>query len=392
MELYEKNILITGGTGFLGANLVHKLIQKMHIPESQIKVFYLKNTSIQAIEEFEQIQFFEGNILNKGDLKQACKEVDVIFHTVGNTSFDPRIKKMQWLVNVEGTRNLLQVMKKNENIQKLCYTSTVNSLGCPNPIGSLGTIETSNPYENEKKVHSFDSSEDALSFADAVHNERAPKKWWKKIGIGYYDSKLVAQEMVLRAVRDQGLNIVSVLPGTFFGPYDIFIGNGMYLIRIYNNAMPGVLKAGLPLAHVSDIVRGHILAMEKGKKGERYIITGRKEDNLFQKEMAHKIAEVLQQKEPQKEIKSNFKVFPPRIAKIGAFFSELYSKIFNKPCLLSRAMIKAASYPSFYSNKKAKQELGYVPQYSFEKAVEDMYEYYQKIDYFSKKTRQIDEK
>jgi dihydroflavonol-4-reductase len=156
--------------------------------------------------------------------------------------------------------------------------------------------------------------------------------------------------------------------------------------------MPGVLEGGLPLAHVSDIVRGHILAMEKGKKGERYIITGRKEDNLFQKEMAQKIAEVLQQKEPQKEIKRNFKVFPPRIAKIGAFFSELYSKIFNKPCLLSRAMIKAASYPSFYSNEKAKQELEYAPQYSFENAVEDMYEYYKKIDYFSKKTRQIDEK
>ncbi|MGV9205668.1 MAG: hypothetical protein ACOC44_16795 [Promethearchaeia archaeon] len=167
----------------------------------------------------------------------------------------------------------------------------------------MGTIETSSPYKNEPKVHTFDSAEEALSFADAVHQGTASQKWWKKIDIGYYDSKLAAQELISREVKENGLNIVSVLPDTFFGPYDFFIGNGMYLIRIYNNSMPGVLK---------------------------------------------------------------------------------------EPCLLSRAMVKAASYPSFYSNEKAEQELGYTPQFSFKKAVADMYDYYKKIAYFSKKTRLID--
>ncbi|MGV9173293.1 MAG: NAD-dependent epimerase/dehydratase family protein [Promethearchaeia archaeon] len=138
MDLQNKNILITGGTGFLGANLVHYLIEKRRIPESHLCVFFLEGTSSEAIRDFEEITIIPGNILNKTDLERACDNIDLIFHTVGNTSFDPRAKKTQWLVNVEGTRNLLEIMRENENIEKLCYTSTVNTLGCPRPCWEFG--------------------------------------------------------------------------------------------------------------------------------------------------------------------------------------------------------------------------------------------------------------
>ncbi|MGQ4873156.1 MAG: NAD-dependent epimerase/dehydratase family protein [Promethearchaeia archaeon] len=390
IELKEKKILITGGTGFLGANIVRFLIEKENIASENIRIFYLEGTSTQALEGLSGLDMFPGNILNQESLKEACNDVNLIFHTVGNTSFEPRAKKIQWLANVEGTRNLLEVAKNSESIERICYTSTVNTLGIPHPPGSIGNLEDCNPYSSKIKLHTFNSAEEALKFAEAIHNNTAPKKWWKKIGIGYHDSKLAAQELVNFYVKKYDLDIVSVLPGTFFGPYDVFIGNGLYLIRIYNNKMPGVLKGGLPLLHVDDVVRGHILAMKRGKKGERYIITGKKEDNLYQKEMAKIIAEVLQKKEPDKKIKDKFFIFPKKIAMFGATMSELYSKLFKKPCILSRAMIKVGSVLNFYSYEKAERELGYTPQKSFKEAVEDMYDYYKMHNYFVKKGREID--
>ncbi|MHA1147211.1 MAG: NAD-dependent epimerase/dehydratase family protein [Promethearchaeota archaeon] len=389
-DFSNKKILITGGTGFLGANIAHYLVNERKIQPDNIRIFYLENTSTMALEDLPSLEMFPGNILDKESVNQACKDINLIFHTVGNTSFEPRAKKIQWLINVEGTRNILEVLKTSSSIEKCVYTSTVNTLGVPNPLGSIGTLETSDPYTNKPRLHSFKSSEEILEFTEAVHNKIAPKKWWKRIGIGYHDSKLAAQELVNRTVHDNDLNIVSILPGTFFGPYDTLIGNGLYLIRIYNNKMPGVLAGGLPLLHVDDIVKGHILAMERGKKGARYIITGREEDNLYQKDMAALIANILQEKEPDRRINKKFTVFPKFLAMRGAALSELYSKLFNKPCVLSKAMIKAGSVPTFYSYEKAYQEIGYTPQKSFKEAVEDMYEYYKKFDYFKKKGREID--
>lgn len=390
MNLSEEKILITGGTGFLGSNIIAHLIKKREIPQESISAFYLENTSTIAVQEWPKVELIPGNILDYKSLESACKGKTIVFHTVGSTSFEPRAKKIQWLINVEGTRNIASIVSNSNSIKKVVYTSTVNTLGVPNPEGSLGTLETSNPYHNTPKLHSFSSPQEILDFADSIHEGSVPDKWWKDIDIGYFDSKLAAQEIINRAVQENDLNIVSVLPGTFFGPRDYFIGSALYLIRIYNNAMPGVLKGGSPCMHVNDTVRGHLLALEKGKKGERYIITGKEEDNLYQKDMAQQIAQVLQEKEPDKKIRQKFREFKPFLAKIGAVFSELYSKIFNKPCVLSKAMIKAGSFPSFYSYEKAKKDLGYTPEKSFKEAVEDMFDFMTEHNLLSKEGREMD--
>jgi len=391
LNLSQEKILITGGTGFLGSNLAHHLVQKIKVPPQNLRIFYLNDTSTKALEDLPKLDMYPGNILDKESLRKACQDCTIIFHTVGSTTFEPRLKKIQWLINVEGTRNLLQIAKESNSIKRICYTSTVNTLGCPNPKGSIGTIETSNPYTNKPRLHTFKSPEHVLKFADSIYNGTSPKKWWKKIGIGYFDSKLAAQELVNRAVKEDNLDIVSILPGTFFGPYDIFIGTGMYLLRIYNNSMPGVLRGGgLPCLHVEDVVRGHILAVQKGKTGERYIITGEEKDNLYLIDVVKIIGKVLKEKEPKRDIRLKFIQISPFFAKIGATLVELFSKLFKKPCVLSRGMVKGGSYPSFYSYEKAKKELGYNPQKSFREAIEDMYDYYKKNNFLIKKDREFD--
>ncbi|MHA1341478.1 MAG: NAD-dependent epimerase/dehydratase family protein [Promethearchaeota archaeon] len=390
--LKDKKILITGGTGHLGSSITHYLVNELDISPKNIRIFYLKNTptkSLANIKDYSKFDFFPSNILNKSEVEQAVKDVDYVFQTVGNTTFDPRLKKIQWLINVEGTRNVMDACIKNENVQRICYTSTVNALGIPNPVGSIGDFQNSDPYANKPKLHTFNSPEETLEFVEKVHEGRL-NKWWKKIGIGYFDSKLAAQELVLEYVKRYGIDIVSVLPGTMMGPYDYLISGGMYIISIYNNIMPGVLKGGMPFMHVMDSVEGHLLAMEKGRKGEKYIITGREKDCLYLKEMVKIIAEVIKEKEPERKVKIPKIVFPKSIAMIGAIFMELIGKLTHKPIALSRDAVKAGSLPTFYSYRKAKEELGYTPKRTFKESVYEAFDYFKINNLLSQKTRNAD--
>jgi nucleoside-diphosphate-sugar epimerase len=88
-------------------------------------------------------------------------------------------------------------------------------------------VSACNPYTSRARVHSFASSGEALAFADAVRDGRAPGAWERRIGIGYFDSKLAAQEIVDRSVREDGIDAVSVLPGTFFGPRDTLVDSSL---------------------------------------------------------------------------------------------------------------------------------------------------------------------
>jgi NAD+-dependent farnesol dehydrogenase len=387
-------ILILGGTGHLGSALSHYLVEHQKIRQNQIRIFFLAGSPTNGIQDLPNLELYPGNVLNVEDVVSACEDIEIVYHMIGNTTFDPLKKKIQWLINVEGTRNVLEAVKKSSTIKKMCYISTVNTLGIPDPMGSIGNFENSDPYQKRPgipKAHSFNSPKEALSFIEVAHHNKIPN-WEKKIGIGYFDSKLAAQELVNFYVQKFQLSIVSVLPGTMFGPYDYLIGNGMYLIQLNKNGMPGVLKGGFPLAHVMDVVRGIELVMEKGKNGSKYIITGKEEDNLYQIEMVKIISDVLRQKYPNRKIKTPTKVFRKRMAMIGAIFSEIYAKIFKKPCILSRDSVSAGSFPSFYSYKKAKDEIGYVPEFSFKQAVEEMLDYYEEKNLLDVKHRYLDKK
>ena len=384
-----KKILVTGGTGHLGSALIYCLTGQMKVDPANIRVFYLADTPVRSLHDLPGIEFFPGNVLNATEVEAACQGMDMVFHLIGSTTFDTRQKKIQWLVNVEGTRNVLEAHRKSATIQKLCYTSTVNVLAIPNPIGALGNFENSNPYTNKPSAHSFRSSGETLEFIEAAHSNKMPD-WEKRIGVGYFDSKLAAQELVNDYVRKYGLNIVSILPGTMFGPYDHLIGTGMYILSIYRNQMPAVLTGGLPLAHVMDVAEGHLLAMEKAARGSQYILSGQPDDNRYFKDMAAIIADVLQNKFPDKRIKVPSMVTPAWLAVLGGFFSEYYAKIFNKPMLLSRDAVRAAPYPLFYTSQKAKNELGYEPKRTFRQAVEDMVEYYEREGLLDTEGRFID--
>jgi farnesol dehydrogenase len=389
LPLAGKKILILGGTGFLGSNLAHHIVNNPRIAPALIRVFYLTGTPTDSLRDLQGLDLFPGDILSQDDVTTACHGIDLVFHMAASTSFDPSRKRQQWLVNVEGTRNVLEAVRQSPSIQKICYTSTVNTLGVPDPSGSFGNFENSDPYANQHRLHSFRSKRETLAFIEDVRQGRLPR-WEKRIGLGYFDSKLAAQELVQFYAGRHGLNVVSALPGTAFGPYDFLIGNGTYLLTLFHNKMPGVLKGGISAAHVMDVVEGHILAMESGAPGSRYIISGKAEDNLRLKDAMKIMAGVLRERFPGEKIRTPSLVIPSPAAYIAAFFSEKIAAFRHRPCLLSRAAVKAGSQPLFYSCENAARDLGYKPVRTFRQGVEEMTAYLEKEGLFESRGRTID--
>jgi dihydroflavonol-4-reductase len=390
MNLADERILITGGTGFLGANLACHLVREEKVPEASLRVLYLEGGPTWSLRDLPGIELVSGDIRNPASVAAACRDRTLVFHTAGITSFDPRLKRIQWFINVEGTRNVLRAAARSGTVKKICHTSTVNILGCPNPPGSLGTITGCNPYTSRPRLHSFASSGDALAFADAVGDGRGPRDWERRIGIGYFDSKLAAQEIVDRAVREEGIDVVSVLPGTFFGPRDTLMGPSLYIVQVRRSAVPAVSRAGLPLAHVEDVARGHVLAMMNGRPGGRYIVSGRSEDNRYLADMLRIIAGVLKEKEPLRTVRSRFSVVPGPAARAAAIFAEASAILRGTPCLLSRAAVRAGSFPSFYSNEETERDIGYSPRRSFREAVEDAYEFMSQNGLLDRTEREVE--
>ncbi len=383
--------MVTGGTGHLGSAIIHALVQQMNVPPNMIRVFYLANSPVNSLKDIPGLEFFAGNVLSVQDTAAACQDVQLVFHTIGSTTFDPRLKRLQWLVNVQGTKNILDASRQSQTVEKICYTSTVNVLAIPNPAGSIGNFDNSNPYKNSPRLHSFSSAEEINQFTESAVQSN-PVPWQKRIGIGYHDSKLAAQELVNKYVREYGMNIVSILPGTMFGPFDYLIGTGMYVLSLYQNKMPAVVGGGLPLAHVMDVAEGQLLAMEKAKPGTQYILSGLSEDNRTFKEMAAIIADVLREKFPGKKIKTPTFVTPRWLGSVGAFFSEGFARLFNKPMLLSRDAIRAGGYPYYYTSENAQRDLGYQPKRTFRTAITDMIDYYTREGLMETHTRFIDKR
>lgn len=387
----DKRILILGGTGHLGSALIHHLVNDLQVPAPQIRVFYLKGSPANALDDISGLDFFEGNVLNSSDVVKACEGMQIVFHLIGSTTFNPNLKKLQWLINVEGTRHVLEAIRTSPTFEKLCYVSTVNVLAPKLPRGSVGEIGECDPYQTAQRVHSFGSVAETLTFAEKARTAK-DDKWVSQLDIGYYDSKLAAQELVKDYVSKHNINAVSILPGTMFGPYDYLIGTGMYIISIYNGQMPATMPAGLPFTHVMDVAEGMINAIDKGKKGEMYILSGKLDDNRTPKDMAAIITEELQKYFPDKKFKAPTLVAPYRLVYIFAWIYEKMAAIFKLNPVLNTQAVKAGNHHWYFSHDKSDREIGYDAKRSFRDGVREMIEYYDKHKLLEVKERYIDKK
>jgi dihydroflavonol-4-reductase len=225
--------LVTGASGFIGGNLVRELVKQGH----QVKALVRKESNKDSLQDLK-VEFSPGDLLDGESLERAMQDCDVLFHAAAMYTFWSADPHLIVGTNVEGTRNILQTAKKH-GIKKVVFTSSESTVGIDNKSG-LGK----------------ESMQASL----------------KHIPGDYKKSKYLAEE-IARQMCLEGLPVVIVNPTTPIGPYDVKpTPTGKIITDYLNGKMFACVNTGLNVVDVEDVARGHILAMEKGRPGERYLL------------------------------------------------------------------------------------------------------------------------
>ena len=311
---------VTGGTGFIGANLIRSLlasgysIKALVRPHSRLD--NLKNLDIEIVK----------SDLNDPNLSQLMKDCQVLFHVAAHYSLWQKDKKLLYINNVIGTRNILEAARKAK-IERIVYTSSVAAIG----VGKPGEIVDEN-YQSP--------------LAELVGN--------------YKKSKFLAEQEARKALA-LGQDIVIVNPTTPVGPLDLKpTPTGEIILRFLQRKMPAYVNTGLNFIDVRDVAQGHILALQKGKTGDRYILGNQ---NLTLKELLNKLAAITGLPAPTITL-------PLWLPLTLAWIDEYLLTTLGKQPSIPLEGVKMSKQPMFYHTTKAIRELG-LPQSSLDRALRD---------------------
>ncbi len=314
-------VFITGGDGLLGSNLVRELIKQ----DYSVRVLIQPNRNSPTLDGLD-IEKISGDLLDDASkLKEAMSGCDVVFHCAAITNLwaDP---KLVFKVNLEGTRKILDACLERK-IQRLIFVGSASSF-------QFGTKEKpGNEQGGFPKIYQ---------------------------GMAYMESKHRAMKLVLEYVRERGLDAVVVAPTFMLGDYDYGPSSGDLIRQFIRQGLRFVSSGGRNFAYVGDVAKAMISALEKGRKGEVYILGG---ENLSYLEFFQKVAEVAGVNPPIAQLPSPF------ILLAGAFAS-IYGRLLGKRVKFNLKMARIACLETYYSSEKAKKELD-MPQTPIKKAIEE---------------------
>lgn len=318
-----KKVLVTGANGFLGSNLCKKLIEL----DFQVSVLVRKNSDVSELTDLP-VNYFYGDIANFNSLLEATKGIHTVFHLAGLISYKKYDREKMNLINVQGTKNVVEACLKN-GVEKLLHLSSVVTIGA----------SFSNQILDESS--SFD-----------IHD----------LNLGYFETKKQAEDIVIHAAKNSGLFAVCVNPSTIYGEADAKKGSRSNQVKVAQGRMPFYTSGGVNVVSVHDVIEGILLALEKGKSGERYILAN---ENITIKNLFQIIAKKAGKPAP--------KVYMPSfILHLLGFLGDLFKKG------LSSENAYTASMYHWFSFKKATNELGYHPKVKAEKAIEDSVQWMKK--------------
>ncbi|MFW5499067.1 MULTISPECIES: hopanoid-associated sugar epimerase [unclassified Maridesulfovibrio] len=317
------NVMITGATGLIGSRLVKILAARGF----HIKALVRDTVRAQQLVK-EPVEFISGDLNNESALEEALQGCKYLFHLAADYRLWVPDPESMSRTNVEGTRLLMQKALES-GVERIVYTSSVCVLGS-NADGSP-------------------ADEDAEStVADMI----SP----------YKKSKFLAEKVVMDMVRDEGLPAVIVNPSTPVGPGDSRpTPTGTMVLNAARDGGMFYADTGLNVAHVDDIAHGHLLALEKGTIGRRYILGG---DNISLKDLFAMTARITDKPGPR------FKV-PQIVMYIAGFTGEVMARLgLIKNPVATMDSVRMASKKMYYSSERAEKELGYIHRPALE-AVQD---------------------
>jgi dihydroflavonol-4-reductase len=323
--------LVTGGTGFIGANVVRALLEA----GTEVRVLARPGSDLRNVADLP-VRIVPGDLRDRASLHAALHGCHTLYHIAAYYSLWTPHPQDMYAINVDGTVNVLQTALQL-GVQKVVYTSSVATLAPP----ADGT-----PGDETMLL--------------------APEQ-----AIGHYKrSKILAEQAVL-ALHAQGLPVVIVNPTAPIGPWDMKpTPTGKIIVDFLRGKMPAYVATGLNLVDVRDVARGHLLAAQHGKIGERYILGYQ---NMTLRDILHRLASVCGRPAPRWRI-------PYGVALLAAGLSEGVAWCTGKPPAVPLTGVRLARHPMYFTAHKAIQELG-LPQSPIDTAMLDAVQWFRQHNY-----------
>ena len=314
-----KRSLVTGATGFVGSAVLRHLLDAGH----EVRALTRPGSDRRNLAGLPGVTVVEGDLANRESLHSAVQGCDYLFHVAADYRLWVPQPDVIYRINVEGTRHLIEAAV-DAGVNKIIYTSSVATLGL-NADRTPATEET------------------PVALKDMVGH--------------YKRSKYLAEQEVNRLVRERGAPVIIVNPSTPVGPRDIKpTPTGRIFVDMLRGRMPAYVETGLNIVHVDDVAMGHLLALEFGEVGERYILGG---ENMTLRELLHTIATEGEIRPPRIGIPHNA-VVPV------AWLAEGWARLTGSTPIVTLDEIRMARKFMFFSSAKAAEKLGYKPRPALE--------------------------
>ncbi|MEC4803697.1 MAG: NAD-dependent epimerase/dehydratase family protein [Jaaginema sp. PMC 1079.18] len=317
---------VTGGTGFVGAHVVRVLQQAGY----EIRALVRPQSPLDNLQNLD-VELITSD-LNDPALEGHLRGAQVLFHVAAHYSLWQRDRDSLYHTNVLGTRNILAAAQK-AGIERVVYTSSV---------AAIGTRTDNQPADETHQSPVYDL-------------------------IGHYKKSKYFAEQEAHKAAAQGQDIVIVNPSTPIGSLDIKpTPTGDIILRFLRRQMPAYVNTGLNFIDVRDVAQGHLLALEKGKTGDRYILGNQ---NLTLKAFLQDLAEITQVPAPTRTV-------PLWLPLTVAWLDEMILAKLGKTPSVPLEGVQMSAHTMYYDATKAVTELG-LPQTPLQYALKDAVDWWQ---------------
>jgi dihydroflavonol-4-reductase len=300
------SVLVTGGTGFLGRVLVERLVGD----GNEVRALARSDASAGKLGA-SGAEPVRGDVLDLDALAAAMGGCDLVYHVAGANAFCVRDPSPMFEINVRGSENVVRAAART-GVRRVVYTSSAATLG--EASGTIGS-------------------------------EESPHRGW--FYSDYERSKFEAERAVLAAARESGLDVVSVNPASVQGPGRAG-GSAKLLLDYLNGRIPAVVDSRISLVDIADCTEGHLLAAERGRPGERYVLSGA---TLSVRDGLALVARVVGIDRPVRTL-------PPWLAMGAATMVEALGRVRRRRPSICRELARTLTHGHAYDGSKATRELG----------------------------------
>ena len=318
--------LVTGATGCVGANIVEALLVRGY----QVRALRRETSSLAALAGLDP-ELATGDVMDRPSLLAAMAGCEAVFHAAAISQYWRNEQETIYRINVEGTRNVLEAAQA-AGVRRVVFTSSVGALGVPAPDAGL--------------------LDETASFN--LPPARFP----------YGHSKVLAEAEVQKAVA-AGLDAVIVNPATVIGKRDVGFVGGEFLRTARQGKAVAAPPGGVGVIAASDAGMGHVLAFERGRCGERYILNG---ENILYRHLMRLVAEVVGVRPP-------LFVIPAPALQLAAGGVDLLRRMRRRPLLVDGNQMRLSVRRLYFDGSRAERELGLTP-ISVRQAVEEAWTWY----------------